>query len=35
MMLGWVLLVSLVTLGVISCLIKDDEFDEWTKNKEK
>ena len=34
-MLGWVLLASLVTLGVISCMIKDDSYDEWKKNKDK
>jgi hypothetical protein len=27
--------VSIVTLGVISYMIKDNEYDEWTKNKNK
>jgi hypothetical protein len=35
MILGWVAIASLVTLGVISCMIKDNDFDEWDKNKEK
>lgn len=35
MILGWVAIASLVTLGVISCMIKDNDCDEWTKNKDK
>jgi hypothetical protein len=31
----WIAIVSIVTLGVISYMIKDKEYDEWTKNKEK
>ena len=35
MILGWIAIGSLVTLGVISYMIKDKEYDEWTKNKNK
>jgi len=35
MIIGWIAIVSIVTLGVISCMIKDKEYDEWTKNKNK
>jgi hypothetical protein len=31
----WIAIVSIVTLGVISCMIKDKEYDEWIKNKNK
>jgi len=30
----WIAIVSIVTLGVISYIIKDKEYDEWKKNKD-
>lgn len=35
MILGWIAIGSLVTLGVISVMIKDYEFDEWKNDKHK
>ena len=35
MTLGWTLLIAIVVLGTISVMIKDKEYDEWIKNKNK
>ena len=35
MILGWVAIASLVTLGVISCMIKDnDDYRDWRDNND-
>jgi hypothetical protein len=35
MTLGFVLMAALVTLGVISYMIKDEEYNEWNNDKNK